>query len=203
MTMSEPVVNSSPLEINLLQIDEETPGKAFSPAKPLLVLAVLVIGAGTVGWLWNDAVTTSRRVETELARVNEIISEAEARIAQSGSAVPVNTWTALPDALRKAVPKATDVLEGVRSLLPKEANLTSLTYTEDGSIRASGRFASVEQVVAFIRAAEESLDFTGVRIVSLNNRPPEDAEPGTLPVLEAVFELIYKPSSEAEEGGGQ
>ncbi|HEY8528343.1 MAG TPA: PilN domain-containing protein [Paenibacillaceae bacterium] len=201
--MSETVVNSSPLEINLLQIDEELEGEAHSPVKPLLVLAVLVVGVGAVGWLWNDAVTQSRRLEAELARVNGAISEREARQVKSGSTVPVSAWTALPDTLRKAVPKATGVLDGLRRLMPREANLTSLTYTEDGSIRVAGRFATVEQVVAFMLEAEESPDFSEVRLTSLNNRAPaEDAEPGTLPVVEAGFELTYTPSAGADKGGG-
>lgn len=212
--MSESVMNTSPLEINLLQWDEETGLETASLGKPLLVLAVLLVGAGVVGWLWNDANARTRELQAELDAVNAKIAELEARQAETGFTLPVQAWVALPEALRPAVPETTVMLDRLRALLPEEANLSSIAYTEDGNLKVSGRFASVEQVVAFMREVQESGAFELVNMSGLNNSLPkqEDAAAGgdgsdaagpkTLPVTSVTFDLRYIPSSPDKEGGG-
>lgn len=207
-------MNTSPLEINLLQWDEDASLETASLGKPLLVLAVLLVGVCAVGWLWSDAITRARELQAELDAVNAKITQLEARRAETGFSMPVQAWAALPEALRPAVPQTTAMLDSLRALLPEEANLTSIVYTEDGNLKVSGRFASVEQVVAFMREVQESGKFELVNMSGLNNSLPEqqgetagDAEPGaagpkTLPVTAVTFDLKYAPSLPDEEGGG-
>jgi Tfp pilus assembly protein PilN len=203
--MSEPVMNTSPLEINLLQWDEDASLETESLGKPLLVLAVLLVGICVVGWLWNDARVRSRELQAELDAVNAKINELEARRAETGLSMPVQTWLALPEALRTAVPETTAMLDSLRALLPEEANLTSVVYTEDGNLKVSGRFASVEHVIAFMREVQESGNFELVNMSGLSNTLPRDgteggaesgaAGPKTLPVIAVSFDLRYAPSS--------
>lgn len=213
-------MNVLPLEINLLQREEKRP----SVGGPLFALAVLLAGSVLVGWLWNDANTRVRELRAELESVDAKIAGIEALRAQSGSSAPAQGWAELTDALRAAMPEATAVLDGLGELLPVEANLASVVYTEDGRLKVSARFASVEHVIQFMRSVRASGRFELLDMSGLTNELPgsggaPDDEPDdeeestdaasraapaekTMPVVSVTFDLRYVRSSPEREGAG-
>jgi len=215
--MSGPMtINTSPLEINLMR--QET--RRTSGGLPLLVPAVFLAGSALVGWLWTDANGRAGELQAELDAVNAKIAEFEALQAQAASSLPVQSWAVLPDALRAAKPEATAVLDGLKELLPEEANAASVTYSDDGRLNVSARFASVEHVISFMRAVRESENFELLNMSGLTNslpdsgggpEQPDDAPDAagqpqsdirTMPVVSGTFDLRYIRSEPDQEGAG-
>lgn len=159
-------MNVHPLEINLMQLAEKNQTTSIL-LKPLLLAVLLLGGAGTVGWLWYDAASAKEQTKTQLANVNATIAklqEARTTIASSTDSAALSLLLTLPDVLKLARPEMTGMLERIGDLLPRNANLTSIDYTDGGKIVVNARFASMEDIVTFMREAKSSPSFRNVRI---------------------------------------
>ncbi|XID92586.1 PilN domain-containing protein [Paenibacillaceae bacterium WGS1546] len=224
--MSDLQPNHHPLEINLLQLEEKVQARGTF-LKPFILLSLLLAGSGVLGWLWYDASTAKERTEIELASVNASIAkleEARTNATAAAEGAPIALLQKLPEAVANARPEMSRLLDKLGRMLPRDANLTSVEYSDGGKTIVSGRFASWEDIITFIREAKTSGEFGNVRLTQNKGttdgaasgssseeemprevRTPEPFGPVSdklQPYWIVSVEMDYVPAASAEQGGG-
>ncbi|MGG1515069.1 hypothetical protein ABE504_06630 [Paenibacillus oryzisoli] len=194
--MSAALPKLQSIEINLLQMRHEEK-KGPSPLLRYSLLAVLVLGIGSMGWSYGSAKADIRKTNAALERVNQQIKEGQARLASSPTAGAVSDFIGLPKQLMESRPLASEVLDKLTTIMPLTSNLTSLTFGDGNKLKVTGNFATSEDIVTFMQAAKASVSFTLIGTSGMNkvamaedkNALPVIDPP--LPMIQATFDLTY------------
>jgi len=225
--MSDMQLNTHPIEINLLQLEEKKQIDQSSILKPLILLALLLIGSGGVGWLWKSAADARDRTNMELANVNAAIAklqeEQRARTATADQSIMPLMATLAQD-VEQARPDMTAMLDKIKKMLSRNTNVTSLEYTAGGKVVISARFANIEDIITFLGEAKSTKDFQNIRLTQNNGskddrknnssddeagrqfaipNPPGEVTDKFEAGWQTTIEMEYKPAQTAEQGGEQ
>lgn len=214
--MSKTILAFQPVEINLLQEPKKQTG--MLPFIVMMAIAAAAVLAVPV-WLWIDAKRSTAVTAEQLEQLNANIARLEAQVQANAGPANSGQFLRAVDLLRDYRPHATAVLEELRDLLPKEAEVLVLTYSGGNHLELTMQAASVEQVITFMNALEQSDRFRLVTFSPMTNAPPApDSLPGRLPagseapggagglsgilpVTTVTFQLEYAPASAGETGG--
>jgi len=218
--MSKSILAWQSVEINLLQEPKKQTG--MLPFIVMMAIAAAAILAVPV-WLWIDAKRSVAVTGEHLEQLNANIARLEAQIRANAGPGNSGQFIRAIDRLRDYRPNATDVLEALQGLLPKEAEVLSLTLSGGAHAELMMQTASVEQVITFMNALEQSDRFRLVTFSPMTNaHPAPESLPGRqpagagaeeadgssgqaaiLPVTTVTFQLEYVPASAGESGGSE
>ena len=134
------------------------------PVEKIAIVTLLffsLFGFGWLGWLGVSAGHAWGATNLQLTQINsQIETAAAANKAGNAEESTSSQLLALPALIRSGRIETTAMLDKLAPLIPYEANITSLSFGEDGSIiNVIGLFASTEAVISFEQAIRGSADF--------------------------------------------
>lgn len=195
-----------PIDINLLQLRPEQ--KSEASILPVLLLAVVIVGAGVLGWLWFSAHSDVKRLNENIAQVDTQISTIAAQLEANSALTGIAQLIHLPEKLTEGKLLTTLALEQLNKLLPAEANLASIAFEEEGGVRLSGVFASTETIISFTQALAkddtwELVEMSGLSAIETEGTQPgvEDSAQDTQPLPGIQASFVLKPIASVTEGG--
>lgn len=145
----------------------------------ILILGMLSVLAGSY-YLYYDyqqAVSTKQSLEQSVSQVKkqkEQLTQELTKINQDTSDQPdISLYLQLPESIKKSTVKADFLLDQLARTLPEGGIIDNVEYKQPDKVKVSGKFATIEEVVAFLQAVKKNPVFRIEKIGSVGEAKRE------------------------------
>lgn len=170
--------------------------------EPILLLAgVMLIMAGTYYLFvqYNQARDAKLRTEALIAEVKDKKQKMQQKLMeanqQAAEQPDVARYLELPNIIEKASVPTPFLLDELAELLPSGGMVNSFEYEAPDKLKVSAKFSTIEEVVSFIKAVENSPTFVMKSVGSVSESKGEVTK-GFLPDVNEKVASVYSLSFE-------
>lgn len=165
------------MNININLLPKPKPKIRQVPLILLLGILTFLAGAYYLYYDYQQAMATKHSIEQSIEQVKkqkEQLSQELTKMNQESSDQPdISLYLQLPESIKKSTVKADFLLDQLARTLPEGGVIDSVEYKQPDQVKVSGKFATVEEIVAFLQAVKKNPVFRIEKIGSVGEAKRE------------------------------
>lgn len=172
------------MSININLLPKTKPKIRQVPAILLTGTLAVALGGYYLYYDYTQALHDKQRVEqsiTQIKKQKEQLTQQLTKINQESSDQPdISRYLKLPEAIKKSAVNTDFLLDQLAKTLPKGGVISSVEFKVPDKVKVSGKFSTIEEVVAFLQAIRANPVFRIEKVGSVGEAKQEASE-GLLP----------------------